>query len=190
MRLKAVAGKFFHKTRYTRGENNLWEHEQLALCKKEIMRFTWSLYLTSIKDYPHEWNPTWKLTRDLNCIMQAKEKSLSFGSGFPRSTAASVQGSLAIPSVTFLWDSDATTAPRGSLSLCFRECNKNPCIVTNLAPFIFKKSSRSFFFLTEKTDPERPWKWMSTLLQDLDLDHLHRAIEVSPEGRARWEIMF
>lgn len=75
MRLKALAAKFFHKTCYMRRENNLWEHEQLALCKKEIMHLTWSLYLTSIKDYPHEWNSTWKLTRDLNCIMQAKDRS-------------------------------------------------------------------------------------------------------------------
>lgn len=75
MRLKALAEKFFHKTCFMRRENNLWEHEQLALCKKEIMHLTWSLYLTSIKDYPHEWNSTWKLTRDLNCIMQATERS-------------------------------------------------------------------------------------------------------------------
>lgn len=75
MRLKALAEKFFHKTCYMRRENNLWEHEQLALCKKEIMHLTWSLYLTSIKDYPHEWNSTWKLTRDLNCIMQAKDRN-------------------------------------------------------------------------------------------------------------------
>lgn len=75
MGLKALAEKFFHKTCYMRRENNLWEHEQLALCKKEIMHLTWSLYLTSIKDYPHEWNSTWKLTRDLNCIMQAKDRN-------------------------------------------------------------------------------------------------------------------
>lgn len=69
-----------------------------------------------------------------------------------------------------------------------RECDKNPCIVTNLAPFIFKNISQSFFFLTDKTDPESPWNGMSILLQDLYLDHLHGTIEVSPEGRARWEI--
>lgn len=78
MRLKALAEKFFHKACYMGRENNLWEHEQLALCKKEIMHLTWSLYLTSIKDYPHEWNSTWKLTRDLNCIMQVKERSRSW----------------------------------------------------------------------------------------------------------------
>lgn len=83
MRLKALAEKFFHKTCYMRRENNLWEHEQLALCKKEIMHLTWSLYLTSIKDYPHEWNSTWKLTRDLNCIMQESEGSESTSSGLP-----------------------------------------------------------------------------------------------------------
>lgn len=82
MRLKALAEKFFHKTCYMRRENNLWEHEQLALCKKEIMHLTWSVYLTSIKDYPHEWNSTWKLTRDLNCIMQATERSAAPAQGF------------------------------------------------------------------------------------------------------------
>lgn len=83
MRLKALAEKFFHKTCYMRRENNLWEHEQLALCKKEIMHLTWSLYLTSIKDYPHEWNSTWKLTRDLNCIMRVEERSWCARSGLP-----------------------------------------------------------------------------------------------------------
>lgn len=103
MRLKALAGKFFHKTCYMRRENNLWEHEQLALCKKEIMHLTWSLYLTSIKDYPHEWNSTWKLTRDLNCIMRAKERSPAPVQGFQYSASmASTQRGLAI-FFTFLW---------------------------------------------------------------------------------------
>lgn len=37
-----------------------------------------------------------------------------------------------------------------------RECDKNPCIVTNLAPFIFKNNFSVIFFLTDKTDPESP----------------------------------
>jgi hypothetical protein len=50
--------------------------------------------------------------------MQARERSLNIGSGFPRSTNSSEQGSLAIPS-RFSEIQEAADAPHGRLNLCF-----------------------------------------------------------------------